>query len=254
MTIKSRIRDLLRTRGYDIVAFPSPDFDEHFLATYNTVKPYTLTSPERVFAVVEATRYAVHNGIPGSFVECGVWRGGSMMAVADTLQDLDTTDRELYLFDTFEGMAKPTAADRRHDGESADALLARERKDVADSTWCVADQADVAANMARTGYPAERVHLIRGKVEDTVPDAAPETIAVLRLDTDWYESTKHELEHLFPRVSPGGVLIIDDYGWWQGARTAVDGYLAETGVPLLLQRVDYTARVAVVPGLPTPSS
>jgi hypothetical protein len=89
------------------------------------------------------------------------------------------------------------------------------------------------------------VRLVKGKVEDTVPKNAPEKIALLRLDTDWYESTRHELVHLFPRLLPGGVLIIDDYGHWQGARKAVDEYIAGNQVKILLNRVDYTGRIGV---------
>ena len=89
------------------------------------------------------------------------------------------------------------------------------------------------------------MRFVPGRVEETIPEAAPERIAVLRLDTDWYESTRHELEHLFPRLAVGGVLIIDDYGHWQGARRAVDEYLAASGARLLLSRIDYTGRMAV---------
>jgi hypothetical protein len=96
-----------------------------------------------------------------------------------------------------------------------------------------------------TGYPAERVHLVRGPVEETLPAAAPERLALLRLDTDWYASTRHELEHLYPRLVDGGVLIVDDYGHWQGARQAVDEYFAGTAPPPLLHRIDYTARIGV---------
>ena len=89
------------------------------------------------------------------------------------------------------------------------------------------------------------VRLVKGKVEDTVPKNAPEKIALLRLDTDWYESTRRGLVHLFPRLVPGGVLIIDDYGHWQGARKAVDEYIAGNQVKILLNRVDYTGRIGV---------
>ncbi len=95
-------------------------------------------------------------------------------------------------------------------------------------------------------YPAERVHFVPGKVEDTVPQKAPESIALLRLDTDWYSSTRHELEHLYPRLVSGGVLILDDYGWWQGARQATDEWLRDNGFQLALWRAG-TGRVAIKP-------
>jgi len=83
-------------------------------------------------------------------------------------------------------------------------------------------------------------------VEDTVPKEAPDQISILRLDTDWYESTRHELDHLYPRLSSGGVLLIDDYGYWQGSRQAVDEFIERTGARLLLQRMS-SGRVAVKP-------
>jgi hypothetical protein len=95
------------------------------------------------------------------------------------------------------------------------------------------------------GYPEEKIHFVQGPVEETLPENAPEEIALLRLDTDWYASTKHTLVHLYPRVAPGGVLIVDDYAYWQGARQAVDEYVQENNVSVLLNRIDYTARIAV---------
>ena len=104
---------------------------------------------------------------------------------------------------------------------------------------------EVRANLLSTGYPPERLHFVKGMVERTLPDAAPQQVALLRLDTDWYASTKHELEHLFPRIARNGVLIIDDYGHYVGARQAVDEYIEQHRLPLLLNRIDYTARLAV---------
>jgi hypothetical protein len=98
-----------------------------------------------------------------------------------------------------------------------------------------------------TGYPADRLHLVQGKVEDTLPGAAPARIALLRLDTDWYESTRHELVHLYPRLVPNGVLIIDDYGDWVGAKEAVDEYFAAQPFQPFLSRMDHTGRLAIKP-------
>ena len=103
----------------------------------------------------------------------------------------------------------------------------------------------VRETLLSTGYPSERLHLVRGPVEETLPTGAPAQLSLLRLDTDWYESTAHELRHLYPRLSTGGVLIIDDYGHWEDARRAVDEYFDSEAAPLLLNRIDYTGRVAV---------
>jgi hypothetical protein len=213
--------------------------------TIRAVRDYTMTSPERIAAACSAAQYVARNGIEGSIVECGVWRGGSMMAMLRTLVEEKHTAPDVYLYDTFEGMSTPTEIDRAFNGDSAKELLEKSDKREADSIWCKASLADVAKNVASVGYDPSKIHLIAGKVEDTIPAAAPETVALLRLDTDWYESTRHELIHLFPRLVRGGVLIVDDYGHWQGARKAVDEYFAENSVRILLNRIDYTGRIAV---------
>ncbi|MEU0698441.1 TylF/MycF/NovP-related O-methyltransferase [Streptomyces niveus] len=220
------------------------DYDDEAKEIIRAVKPFTMTSPERLNAFILATRHVVRHNIPGDIVECGVWRGGSMQACAKTLLALGETDRGLHLFDTFEGMPPPTAEDLRRDGRSAEDLLAAQGKDR--PIWAVASLEDVQAGFANVPYPGERVHYVQGLVEDTVPQQAPEQISILRLDTDWYASTKHELEFLYPRLVSGGVLLIDDYGYWQGSRQAVDEFLEKTGERLLMLRMD-EGRIAVKP-------
>jgi O-methyltransferase len=183
-------------------------------------------------------------------VECGVWKGGSVLAMILALQRLGIDDREIWLYDTFEGMTEPT----EHDTSTIDppastswaAAAARGRR-AYDHFFApeVFGLAQVQALLAETGYPEHLIHFVAGPVEQTIPDRLPEQVAVLRLDTDWYESTRHELEYLYPRLASGGVLIIDDYGHWDGARKAVDEYLAEHDEVLLLHRTDYTGRSAV---------
>jgi O-methyltransferase len=226
-------------------AFPL-DFEEADKELYGRVGPYTMTTPPRIYALARAVEYVAARSIPGAIVECGVWRGGSMMAAALTLLRLGVTDRELYLYDTFAGMPPPSEADTTRSGERAADLLAHEDED--SHIWAIASLADVREAVLSVGYPKERIHFVEGLVENTLPANAPDEIALLRLDTDWYASTKHELVHLYPRLTPGGVLILDDYGHWQGARGAVDEYLAENGAKLLLNRIDGTARIAVKPG------
>ena len=208
------------------------------------VAPFTMTSLERRASLLGAVDHIVRHRIAGDIVECGVWRGGSMMAVALALMARGDTSRQLYLYDTFDGMSEPTDEDtHRVSGEPARLQLERAGRD--DAVWAVAGLDDVRANLASTGYPAERIHFVQGKVEDTIPGRLPAAIALLRLDTDWYESTRHELQHLYPLLTRHGVLIIDDYGHWDGARRAVDEYFAASAEPVFLHRVDYTARLHV---------
>lgn len=221
------------------------DYDEETKRIIKAVRPFTMTSPEKLFALVAAVRYVDAASIPGAIVECGVWRGGSMHAVARTLDSCGTHERELYLFDTFEGMTEPTERDVKIKvDEAASDLMANSPKN--SWLWAVASIEDVREGISTLPYPQERFHLVKGPVEETIPDAAPEEIALLRLDTDWYDSTRHELEHLYSRLQPGGVLIIDDYGTWKGSKDATDEFLKTLDQPLLLLRAG-RSRVAVKP-------
>jgi len=232
--------------GDELLREKYPDFEPAHFDIVRQVQPYTITSPERIFSVIEATKYITRRRIPGAIVECGVWRGGSMMAAARTLQLLGETDRELYLFDTFEGMSAPTDHDVDLAGQRAENLLAASDREGA-GIWVYVSPEDVQKAVGTVGYPASRIHYVRGKVEDTIPANAPDHIALLRLDTDWYESTRHELEHLYPRLASGGVIIIDDYGHWKGSRQATDEFIAANPDFGLLTRIDYTGRMAIKP-------
>jgi hypothetical protein len=245
--VNARVRPIMRRAGLDIVRYRDVpyDFDDLHARIWRAVRPYTMTSAERIYAAIEATRHVVRSGIPGAIVECGVWRGGSTMAMAMTLLDMGVTDRRLYLYDTFAGMSAPTKEDVRHDGMSSRARFERGVLDQNTNDWCRSPLDEVTRNLARTGYPMEMVRLVPGKVEDTIPDTLPGDIALLRLDTDFYASTRHELIHLYPQLHVGGVLIVDDYGYWQGARQAVDEYFAEHEDPPLLNRIDATGRLAL---------
>ncbi|MEP6816137.1 MAG: TylF/MycF/NovP-related O-methyltransferase [Marmoricola sp.] len=219
------------------------DMDEEAREIIRLVRPYTMTSAEKVFALITAVRHVARVNLPGDFVECGVWRGGSVHAVARTLVNLGITDRELHLFDTFTGMTEPTERDRRGDTSAADLL---QRADKSQNVWAIASLEDVKEGVAALDYPQERFHFVQGPVEETIPGSAPETIALLRLDTDWYESTKHELEHLYDRLVPGGVLIMDDYGSWQGAKEATDEYMATLDNPPMMTRAG-RGRIGIKP-------
>lgn len=250
MYFKKLVKKIVHFFGLEISrrrakeSFP-PDVASVFLETYKKVRSYTMTSPERIFALCEAVKYVQNKHIEGDIVECGVWKGGSMMAVAETLMQAGDTSKNLYLFDTFEGMPSPTNNDVDLAGTTAANLLKNSDKEKDGSVWCRATLDVVKEALSNTGYPGEKIHFIKGMVEQTIPNFVPDKIALLRLDTDWYESTKHEMEHLFPRLVKGGVLIIDDYGHWQGARKAVDEYLEKNDVKILLNRIDYTGRIAV---------
>lgn len=209
--------------------------------TFRMARPFTMTSRERLFELMNATRYVTRHGIPGAFVECGVWKGGSVLTILRTLAAERVTDRDVFLYDTFEGMTRPG----EHDG--AEELQIYEKTRTADggADFCRSGTEEVRANIGKAGYPADRIRFVKGKVEDTIPGAMPERIALLRLDTDWYESTKHELVHMYPRLAPGGVLIIDDYGTWQGSRKATDEYFEGLKKPYYLHKIDEASRILI---------
>jgi len=239
--IRDRIRKLLNALGYDIVrnCFPL-DMEKQFQTFYQECKDYTVTSVERMYALYKATQYIAMSNISGDIVECGVWKGGSMMLAASILKLLGDTDRRIYLYDTYSDMTEPTEKDIDYKGESA-----KGKWKEYNTKWCSIMLEDVKRAMYTIGYPQENMHFIKGKVEDTIPGTIPSKIALLRLDTDFYESTYHELLHLYPKLVPDGVLIIDDYGHYMGAREAVDKYFHENDIKILLNRIDYTGRMGI---------
>ena len=240
-------REFLRPFARKLPAQPPLDFSSFQKALLRKVRPYTMTSDERVAVLESAVRHVVKY-YPGDFVECGVAKGGSMMAIAFTLLELGITDRDLYLYDTFEGMPEPEDSDRGRFGEPAHRSWRKRRDAVGQSTWISHSIDEVRRNLALTGYPENRLHFIKGKVEDTLPSAAPPgSIALLRLDTDWFASTRAELDHLYPRLVPGGVLIVDDYFRWQGARKATDEYFNTHGIPIFLVRIDDSSVLGIKP-------
>lgn len=222
------------------------DVSEEDVAVALQVSNFTMTSLERRYHLLASVRYLVKNKIEGDIVECGVWRGGSMMLVANELIKLGDRSRCLYMYDTYQGMPQPDDRDVDASGRSASLRLAEESGRRSESlVWAEASLDAVRRNLSSTGYPEDLLNYIEGKVEETIPATLPERISLLRLDTDWYESTSHELKHLFPQVVNGGVVIIDDYGYWKGARLAVDEFITRSEIPILLHRIDDTCRAFI---------
>ncbi|WP_111406280.1 class I SAM-dependent methyltransferase [Meridianimarinicoccus zhengii] len=226
------------------------DFSMHpaFSDIWERVQPFTMISPERGFAVHQAVHAILDNGIGGSFVECGVWRGGAAMIMALTLLDRGA-HREIILFDTFEGMTEPGENDLDMHGADAAALMAGiNGETVATLVRAAASLEDVRVALASTGYDMGLVRFVKGDVRQTLAKTSTGRIALLRLDTDFYDSTLSEFTHLWPRLAEKGVFIVDDYGHWQGARKAYEDYFADPThghMPPLLWRTDYTGYAGV---------
>ncbi|OGG89274.1 macrocin O-methyltransferase [Candidatus Kaiserbacteria bacterium RIFOXYD1_FULL_42_15] len=247
---KLAVNYLLSKIGYQIAKKNILDFDPvidndpEFMDLYTKINSFTMTSKVQCYSLYMSVKYVIKADITGDFVECGVWRGGNCMLIAETLKLLNIEDKKIYLYDTFEGMSEPTDIDFSVEDSSDKARTEWVKKQKKDhNEWCYTSMKDVQANMFSTGYPEENFIFIKGKVEETIPNVIPKSISILRLDTDWYESTKHELKHLYPLLSKSGVLMIDDYGTWSGAKKAVDEFF-ETN-PVLLNRIDKGNRLVI---------
>jgi O-methyltransferase len=214
--------------------------DKDFYEIYLKIKEYTIVSIERCYALYNAVRFVEKNNIPGDFVECGVWRGGSCMLMAYTLISCGQTNRRIWLYDTFAGMVKPG----ENDGIEEKLMWTEQQTENYKNDWCLAEIQEVENNLKKTNYPVSNFNLIKGRVEDTIPTQCPSSISILRLDTDWYDSTKHELTYLYPHISSKGLLIIDDYGAWEGCKKAVDEYFGQKA-SIFMNRIDYTGRLIV---------
>lgn len=228
-----------RVLTHDIVA------DTFFMRLYNQCKPFTMTSIERMYSLYQSLNYIFQNQIEGDFVECGVWKGGSSMMMALYLKEKGITNRKVYLYDTFEGMNPPSELDKTFSGENAKDLLDVQNKTDNNSIWCYSSVDEVKRNLLSTQYLPENLIFIKGKVEDTLNDHLPGRLALLRLDTDWYESTKKELGCLYPLLNQRGILIIDDFGHWEGAKKAVIEYFETNKMHPLLHRIDNTGRIMI---------
>ncbi|MCC6322585.1 MAG: class I SAM-dependent methyltransferase [Phycisphaerales bacterium] len=226
----------------------APDMEPEFRELHALCAPFTMTPVERMYNLYIAMRRVLESGIPGDIVECGVWRGGSAMLCALMLARAGESARRVWLYDTFTGMAEPTDKDVSSTGATTREIWEASRR-TDHNEWCYASIEDVRRSMASTGLDPARVEFVQGKVEQTLPARAPAAISLLRLDTDWYESTRAELAHLYPRLSRGGVLLVDDYGQWMGQRQAVDEFLA--ALPPrerpLLARIDQSSRMGIKP-------
>jgi hypothetical protein len=151
---------------------------------------------------------------------------------------------DIYLFDTYSGMVRPSSFDiEAHSGRAASELM---KQAEADSIVRANVPLDIVkTNMDQTCYPTDRVHYVEGDVLETLKTTNIGDIALLRLDTDWYESTIAELVCLVPRLVKGGICIIDDYGHWEGSRKAVDEFFNNSDFKPLLFHVDYTCRAFI---------
>ncbi len=215
------------------------DMEEEFLEIWERVREYTMISVERGYALYKGVQYVVGKDVPGDFVECGVWKGGACMLMALTLEKHGDGGRRIYMYDTYAGMPEPTD----EDVIAWNGVSVKERwKNDAFSSWAVGLK-EVQEMIGAVVPDTEPFVFVKGDVLETLEKEKPAAVSLLRLDTDWYASTAKELEILYPLLSRGGILQIDDYGHFKGARKAVDEYFRKN--PVHFSRIDYTGRESV---------
>lgn len=254
--MKKLIKQIFNNIGCDIIRKNKPQeeekippdilLDKNFIEIYEKCKNYTMTGVVRMYSLYNSVEYIIKNKILGDFVEAGVWRGGSVMLIAMVLKRNGITDKKIYLYDTFDGMVEPTEHDVNWKGINAKKMLEQQQKSSdLNSVHCFCPIETVKENIKKTGYYPDNFIFVKGDVVKTIDREKPTSIALLRVDTDWYESTYFCLKKLFPLVENGGVLILDDYGHWEGAKKAADEYFIENDARLFLNRVDYTGRLVI---------
>ena len=247
-TIKEFFKKFLNSFGFVIInknqkIIELSDKDHELL---NLIKDYSMTTEIRMYNLLQSLKQIKHKNIPGDYVECGVWRGGNIILIKKFLENENIDDKKIYAFDTFEGLPEPDNNDFDISKNiSASVLLSRNKKDKESHLWGVCSLEEVKKNLIKNLKDMNNIYFIEGKVEETLDlkENIPEKISLLRLDTDWYSSTKKELEVLYEKVSPGGVIIIDDYGHWGGAKKAVDEFFKDKYV--WMHYVDYACRLII---------
>ena len=210
------------------------------------VSNYSMTPKIRIYNLLQALKHIKQNSIVGDFVECGVWKGGNIIMFKKFHENEFFNDnRNIFAYDTFSGMSEPTKEDFNLINKISAKNLLNKDKEKKTNTWGVCGLDEVKSNILKNVANIENIKFVKGKVEETLmkEENLPKKISILRLDTDWYESTKKELEILYNKVSPGGIIIIDDYGHWNGSRQAVDEYFK--GKFVWMHYVDYACRLII---------
>lgn len=228
--------------NYDLFPIETKEVDRELI---QLVKPFSMSDNIRLVELINSVNYIIKNKIMGDYVECGVWKGANLVLMQKLLERNNIDNVKVYGYDTFEGMSKPSKYDYDLWGNKAEDLMKKTKKKEGRGIWAFSSLETVKLNIENSVNYKENINLIKGMVENTLvlEENLPKKISILRLDTDFYESTKIELEILFPLLEKGGVLIIDDYGHFKGARKAVDEYFENQQI--WLKYVDYTCRIYI---------
>ena len=219
-----------------------PDVSDWKKEIVITSSPFSCSNLEAMLRLIGNVEHIIKCDVPGDFVECGVFMGGSCIVIAQTLRHLRVEDRAIWMFDTFEGVPEPNETEIDGEGNN----LRKWYLETQQKGWCYSSKHTVSNNMRKFAFNGE-VHLIPGLVEDTIPRIGPNTIALLRIDVDLEDPTRHILEHMYPRLSTNGHIIFDDYGHFPDVKSTVDEYLAIHAPNIYLDRVNRTVMHGVKP-------
>ncbi len=247
--IKKIIKLFFKNFGYDIRKINENidivEKNEYEKSLMNKVKKFTLTNDERIWLLIQAFKIINKNQIQGDIVECGVWKGGNLILLGELCQKFKI-DKKIFGYDTFEGMTEPTKHDVNFYNKSAKKNMDKYKNNKNDeNSFWVANNLENTKNNILKNTIYKNFKLIKGDVLKTlnVKENLPSRISLLRLDTDFYESTKKELEILYPLLRKGGILIIDDYGQWKGCRKAVDEFFIDKNVNFFM--CDFSCRFMI---------
>ena len=249
------VNSIFKKFDYRVSKVEKANLDHQFIGvskfekkTLEICSNYSMTGYENMFALIKSIDFINKNNIKGDFVECGVWKGGNLILFQKMIEKFKLK-KKIYAFDTFEGMTAPQKVDQTFLGESSIAIfkkLKRKKIDPKKNTvMAECSIEDVKNNFRKNTNNNKNLICIKGPVEKTlqIKKNLPKKISILRLDTDWYQSTKIELIKLFPLVEKKGIIIIDDYGYWKGARKAVDEYFKNKNLTMF--KIDFTGRLII---------
>ncbi len=210
-------------------------FIEGFLKHYIQAPAVSMLPLARMNNLEHCVRSVIKDAVPGDLIETGVWRGGAVIFMRGLLKALGEEDRAVWAADSFEGLPEPDAKTFPLEAKAFHGAVMTKAMDRLQATL-----EEVQANFSAYGLLDDQVKFLKGWFKDTLPSAPIERLAVMRLDGDFYESTRDALTNLYDKLSPGGYCIIDDYGedGWTYCKRAVDEFRAERGITAPLIRVD----------------
>lgn len=246
--IKNLINKLIVSTGYSLInnnqKIIELNIDDKKLI--NLIQKYSMTPQIRIFNLLQSLRHIKYKKIEGDYVECGVWKGGNIILFKKFIENEDRDSiKNIFAFDTYEGMTEPDENDYDISSKVSANVLLKGDKTKQTNLWGVCSLENVKKNILENVNNMKNIKFIKGRVENTLnlDSNLPDKISLLRLDTDWYSSTKKELEVLYSKVSSGGIIIIDDYGHWGGSKKAVDNFFLNKYV--WMHYVDYACRLII---------